>query len=1291
MREKLTTDNDENNFISCDYFSEGSAPTTIKKYPKSNNTFEEKKQLLNVSGTIDVNDPNFGVKNKKSNKDQNKDSIDISMNNDVDVNASAVDDVMFDYVEDEDGNNIGISYIDESDDQNKNMVIMTEPKLRKYVFRGVSFKSPLFRYTMYGYTTDKIHKQFKIFDVKSIDLEPIPFTESLLTYYLEKVLCLSSDYIMLFFSSNILCESSEYLYHKKNNKMDEYVYDKSMVKQILKELAHIEIESQQVVEQSQADKTKTKSVSLLSKLNDDKSNSSSDVEFSSEDETHNDEYLRMQYESKQFKDAPKQNESGKYNMQKSSLWRSFKIRSESIRYFMNDYIVDLRKYYCDELITLMSSRTIKNLHTTLVTEPWKLLYNRQIANLKLTYMLVPQTKSAMYIPGASYGLMYLPELDYGDFDRIVKSFKISDRCKDRQISKQKNKKQKKTHTMDDSDDEPIEFPVSKLKNDPSTTKTKILDITSSQLDIEFMKAKIYTELKVAVIYNKHMYVTQSYMFDKIKNVGKYSTVYKKSIAELSNPKICDAIVCIEEEDEDSKYYTKETHKWEIGIAKMFEYLVCNHIANQTSLMSKDQCTWIDNVRLNTKTIVNRYSISESQLNRFKTFGGYALCDEQIKKAISILTNPLSIGNGKGGAGKTDMLNVLKMMYEPHQIMTTSWMGKVVTKLNKYYDGQSFTTHKLICTHNALCLDSPYTCDPLTRIADHHKIMKKNPHFIPKLRGKTFMSSIGIGYNQCIFEDIKVLIIDESSTQYSEIFATLIASIIRCGQLEKIVMTGDVNQLPSLRSGNVFKQLFLGLEGTTAVTKFEHNHRVVKGSQLIVENANCIARGDASGIVFDDINVIHIDFESSPKDPEWKNDLKKVFNRVIYNKMYDIKEYETHIIARINSVKDSVTHEFDRKYTDNYKFNCYFVGRKILFARNDYSLGVYGNQVLILHDIIDINQKTRLPLTTVDKILYLRENGAHLISTGERRIKKGDDRYLLCYPLIDGVDNSLNPDIKDIVLLKWRDKFIKENIRRACVTTNHAYQGDQCDTIIIITPYPSGFDTMEAIYTMFTRGKKRLFYIGSIEALNRGVSQREPTRNSNLGMYINEIVSAYKDDFERQNNAFQLFVKEKEMILNGEQNDLASFYESTMDCVDDFSLDPPSTAINNENSYSTVEEPQDDTRSHINVDNNDDDEDLFGDKSMSLDINANISNNVNTSDALHRSADNDNMSTDIVVEDQKTIKKNKNIVLIIDDDDDDDNIDVDVKIEKTHNNDISSKSKKNTMSNFSNFNQMINKK
>lgn len=1289
-REKLNSESDDNVMISCDYFSEGSAPSTIKKYPKSTNNYNnnQSKQFFNVSGTIDVADPCYGIKKKKKKTDKNsfKDFKDDG-NENIELSA-AVDETSFNIIEDEDGN-IGVAYVDEDEEQNKNMVLLNEPNLRKYLFKGVSFKSQMFKYTMYGHLTSKIHKQFKIFDVKSVDLEPLPFTDGLLKYYLQNVLCLSDDYIDLFFSSEVWYDDYEYvLACKKNDGMEGYIYDIHKVKQVLKQLARTEIDAILVVTETTNDQLKrTSSFLKSSKSNNNDSNNSTDIE-NSEDESSSDEFLRMKHISNQVKNLPKQLDNGKYNMQKSTLWRAFKIRLESMRYFMHDYIDDLRKFYCDELISLMNNKTIKKLHRTLVTEPWKLLYNAQIRSLNLVYMLAPLTKSAMYIPGSSYGLMYIPELDYGDFQRILKTFRITERCKSMKKNTQISKKQKtQSHTMDDINDNQntvVEDPYANLENkyDSYIAKTCTLPITLDKIELEIMKAKIYTELKVAIIYNKHMYVTDSYMRNVIKGITKYHTIYNRSIKELSDVKICDAIVCVEDEDEEEiKLYSKETHRWEIGMVKLFEYLICNQISNQTHIMNH-QRTKFDSHIINAQTLVDRYSISEERLNRFTTFANHKLCDEQKRFVTSILTNPICIGNGKGGAGKTDTLKVLDSMYKPNEILATSWMGKIATKLDTFYNGQSFTTHKLICTHNSICMDSPYTCDLDTRIEDHKKIMKKNPNFEDKLRNKIYMSSIGIPYNRCIFEDIKVLIVDESSTQYSEILVTLIAGLIRCGSLEKVIMTGDGMQLPSLRSGNVFKQIFIGLEDTSAITRFEHNHRVAKGSQLIVDNANHIANGDASKIVFDDVNVIHIDFESRANDPEWKDDLKKKIGAVLYNKMYDINEYETHIIARMNSVKDAVVHEFDRKFTDNYKFNCYFIGRKILFARNDYTLGIFANQVLIIHDIIDINQKTRLPLTTVDKILYIKENGSHLNSTGERRLKKGDERYLICFPLIDGNDNSKKPDDDKLMLLKWREKFVKENIRRACVTTNHAFQGDQCKTMISIIPYPSGFDTLEALYTMFTRAKERQFYIGSIESLNRAVSQREPPRNSNLGMYIHMVFDAYKADFNIQNEKFQSFISEKENMIRNESDNAVWYYESTMDVDDDLFVEKNDNAdmIINENANSNSFLNVDEKKDIKNVSHVSDDEDLFGDNQVSNNVDGNItshSNDINY--ALHKS--NDTMSIDL---EYPIALNQKNKLIIIDDDDDDDDNTTNNMDQKT----ITVNSTTKQKNNFLHFNQNI---
>ena len=76
--------------------------------------------------------------------------------------------------------------------------------------------------------------------------------------------------------------------------------------------------------------------------------------------------------------------------------------------------------------------------------------------------------------------------------------------------------------------------------------------------------------------------------------------------------------------------------------------------------------------------------------------------------------------------------------------------------------------------------------------------------------------------------------------FLQLFAHLIRVLIRACPLKKVVLLGDVNQLPSIAPGNFMSDLFRSLMAESFVVQLKTNHR--SESSLIFENADRICRG-----------------------------------------------------------------------------------------------------------------------------------------------------------------------------------------------------------------------------------------------------------------------------------------------------------------------------------------------------------------------------------------------------------------------------------------------------------------
>ena len=88
-------------------------------------------------------------------------------------------------------------------------------------------------------------------------------------------------------------------------------------------------------------------------------------------------------------------------------------------------------------------------------------------------------------------------------------------------------------------------------------------------------------------------------------------------------------------------------------------------------------------------------------------------------------------------------------------------------------------------------------------------------------------------------NVEVLITDESSLVSVRTFSTLLDILLNHAKLQKVVLLGDVNQLPSIEPGNFMSDIFQSLERMGCSIVLRTNHR--SESQLIVDNASLIAQ------------------------------------------------------------------------------------------------------------------------------------------------------------------------------------------------------------------------------------------------------------------------------------------------------------------------------------------------------------------------------------------------------------------------------------------------------------------
>ena len=303
-------------------------------------------------------------------------------------------------------------------------------------------------------------------------------------------------------------------------------------------------------------------------------------------------------------------------------------------------------------------------------------------------------------------------------------------------------------------------------------------------------------------------------------------------------------------------------------------------------------------------------------------------------------------------------------------------------------------------------------------------------------------------------ETNVIIVDESSMIDILLFYSLINAI---KQGTKLILVGDIDQLPSVGPGNVLRDIISS--NVFPVIQLKNIHRQALESK-IVTNAHKINNGLMPELELPD----HSDFF--------------FINESDNNKIQDI------IVNLSKYFKDN---NIECQILSPMK-NRNFIGTQEINQRLQKELNPNGEELKYGENIYRVN----------DKIMQLKNNYNQLVFNG-------DIGY------ISEIDKA-NKQIK----IKFEDKpnpvIYKNNqinqITLAYACTIHKSQGSEYP--VVIMPYTQTFYIMlqrNLLYTGITRAKQKLIIIGQPESIKRSIKHAPIlTRNTKLSQRIKESLT-----------------------------------------------------------------------------------------------------------------------------------------------------------------------------------------
>lgn len=399
-------------------------------------------------------------------------------------------------------------------------------------------------------------------------------------------------------------------------------------------------------------------------------------------------------------------------------------------------------------------------------------------------------------------------------------------------------------------------------------------------------------------------------------------------------------------------------------------------------------------------INNNKEINDERIKKFIDEYDEIKLEKKQKEAIAVaLKNNISIINGMAGTGKTTVIKVIikamKKIFGFNKIMILGYTGKSVQRAMEVtnLEAEGNTIHRFL------------GIDEKGKIKRNSKIK------------------------------LDVLILDESSMVDITLMNMLLSSI----ECSKIIFTGDYGQLPSIKEGQVFKDLILSNLIPTA--KLEKIIRQKEGN-IILENSKKINFG--------------IGFQESSKGVKEKK------------KQFEFEECEAKDIKKkvIKTIEGLIKNDID------------IYDIKVMSAIREGVNGVKDLNKKIIDKFNPINGREVSKLAVLDNVMAVKNNYNKNIFNGENGIiirTEGDNFKGL---------KKVNVKFGENKIVEYKDDEINE-LELAYATTIHKMQGSEVPVAIIVVDNEKVL-TRELLYVAVSRAKERVIIIGNKGAFNNGL-------------------------------------------------------------------------------------------------------------------------------------------------------------------------------------------------------------
>ncbi|XP_022351044.1 DNA helicase B [Enhydra lutris kenyoni] len=376
-----------------------------------------------------------------------------------------------------------------------------------------------------------------------------------------------------------------------------------------------------------------------------------------------------------------------------------------------------------------------------------------------------------------------------------------------------------------------------------------------------------------------------------------------------------------------------------------------------------------------------------------------------------------------------------------------------------------------------------------------------------------------------FSSVRVLVVDEGSLVSVRIFKSVLKLLCEHSKLSKLIILGDIRQLPSIEPGNLLIDLFETLKSRNCAIELKKNHRAE--SELIVNNATRISRRQFP--IFD----AKLNISDNPTLPVSIQDKTFIFIRLpeedassqlSKNDPHSYLYSAVRTLLKENDLQDAQISQFiafRRQDCDVINACCckHYTGHLIKDHRNRLQFGV-GDKICCTRNayLSELLPETTSPSQESNE----REASGDDFNGTPHGFAKNKHDFESDIRLCNGEIFFITKDVTDVTFGKRRsltinnaagleitvdfEKLMKYcHIKHAWARTIHTFQGSEEKTVVYVVG-KAGRQHWQHVYTAVTRGRCRVYVIAEESHLRGAIMRSSVPRKTRLKHFLQNELS-----------------------------------------------------------------------------------------------------------------------------------------------------------------------------------------